>query len=122
MANLLPWKNGRITAMGVIKKEKISMRESQGFGYNLPESYHNGENFWRHTFCDRLKTTQNWAGLEQDDINNNMIDTTYELPNTEIEYKNDKLGYGIFFLMMVLEPDSELDCEIHIVSPALRFT
>ena len=52
----------------------------------------------------------------------NMIDTTYGLQNTEIEYKNDKLGYGIFFLMMVLEPDSELDCEIHIVSPALRFT
>ena len=78
--------------------------------------------FGAATFCDRLKTTQNWAGLEQDDIDNNMIDTTYELPNTEIEYKNDKLGYGIFFLMMVLEPDSELDCEIHIVSPALRFT
>ena len=69
-----------------------------------------------------LKTTQNWAGLEQDDIDNIMIDTTYGLQNTEIEYKNDKLGYGIFFLMMVLEPDSELDCEIHIVSPALRCT
>ena len=46
----------------------------------------------------------------------------YDMRNTEIEYKNDKLGYGIFFLMMVLEPDSELNCEIHIVSPALRFT
>ena len=66
-----------------------------------------------------MKTTQNWAGLEQDDIDNIMIDTTYGLQNTEIEYKNDKLGYGIFFLMMVLEPDSELDCEIHIVSPGI---
>ena len=98
------------------------MRESQGFGKVLPESHHKSKNFWGRTFCDRLKTTQNWAGLEQDDIDNIMIDTTYGLQNTEIEYKNNKLGYGIFFLMMVLEPDSELDCEIHIVSPALRFT
>ena len=40
-----------------------------------------------------LKTTHNWAGLEQDDMDNTMIDMTYELQNTEIENKNDKLGY-----------------------------
>ena len=44
-----------------------------------------------------------------------MIDMTHNMQNTEIENKNDKLGYGKLFIMMVLDPD----CEIYIVSQAL---
>ena len=47
-----------------------------------------------------------------------MIDLTYDVQNTESEYKNNKVGYGLFLFMAELE----IDCEISIVSPALRFT
>ena len=38
-----------------------------------------------------------------------MIDPTYDVQNTESEYKNDKVGYGILFHMIKLESDSEKD-------------
>ena len=69
-----------------------------------------------------LKTTQKWDDLGQVGIDNAMFDPTYVVQNTEIENKKDKVGYGILFHMIKLESDSEKDWEIHIVSPALRFT
>ena len=65
-----------------------------------------------------LKTTQSWDDLGQVGVNHIMIDLTYDVQNTESEYKNDKVGYGLFLFMAELE----IDCEISIVSPALRFT
>ena len=69
-----------------------------------------------------LKTTQNRGDLEQVGINNIMIDPTYDMQNTESENKNDKVGYGILFQMIKLESGSEIACQIHIVSPELRFS
>ena len=69
-----------------------------------------------------MRTTQNWDDLGQVGIDNAMIDPNYVVQNMESEKKNDKVGYGILFHMIKLEPDSEKDCEIHIVSPALRFS
>ena len=41
-------------------------------------------------------------------MDNTMIDMTHSVQNTEIENMNDKLGYGISFIMMVLDPDCEI--------------
>ena len=77
------------------------------------------ENFLgSHVFGARLKTTQSWDDLGQVGVNHIMIDLTYDVQNTESEYKNNKVGYGLFLFMAELE----IDCEISIVSPALRFT
>ena len=69
-----------------------------------------------------MKTTQNRGDLGQVGIDNAMIDLIYDMQNRKSENKNDKVGYGILFHMIKLEPDSEKDSEIHIVSPALRFS
>ena len=47
----------------------------------------------------------------------------YDMQNTENEYEYKKSGNGLFvFMMTELGLDSEIDCEILLVSPALQFS
>ena len=47
----------------------------------------------------------------------------YDMQSTESEYKYKKVGNGLFvFMMTELGSDSEIDCEILLVSPALQFS
>ena len=47
----------------------------------------------------------------------------YDMQSTESEYKYKKVGNGLFvFMMNELESDSEFDCKILLVSPALQFS
>ena len=77
-----------------------------------------------------LKTTQRWASLKQGNISMIMIALAYgnqmdpyDMQNTENEYEYKKSGNGLFvFMMTELGLDSEIDCEILLVSPALQFS
>ena len=82
------------------------------------------------TYCNALKTTQRWASLKQGNISMIMIALAYgnqmdpyDMQNTENEYEYKKSGNGLFvFMMTELGLDSEIDCEILLVSPALQFS
>ena len=67
-----------------------------------------------------MKTTQNRGDLGQVGIDNAMIDLIYDMQNRKSENKNDKVGYGILFHMIKLEPGSEIEGEIHLGIPALQ--
>ena len=75
-----------------------------------------------------MKSTQRWAGLKEGNISMIMIALAYQMhpydmQNTENEYKDKKVGNGLFvFMMTELGSDSEVDCEILLVSPALQFS
>ena len=75
-----------------------------------------------------MKTTQRWAGLKEGNISMIMIALAYQMhpydmQNTENEYKDKKVGNGLFvFMMTELESDSEIDCKILLVSPALQIS
>ena len=68
---------GRITAIRVIKKEKIKMRKSQGVGSDFTRKLSSKRKlFGPHVFGARLKTTQKWDDLGQVGIDNAMFDPT----------------------------------------------
>ena len=77
-----------------------------------------------------LKTTQRWAGLKEGNTSMIMIALAYgnqmhpyDMQNTEKEYKDKKVGNGLFvFMMTELESDSEIDCQISLIRPALQFS